>query len=248
VTPAARTRCVPGRAAALTVAATALLTSFVLHAPHAAAHGPHAIRHTARPAASRTPHRLPTARHKPGHRPTRPAPHGHPAHHTPPAPPPPKPTRHPGATATPRDPLPTRGPRLERISPRPEHISRPSHHPRPTERPGDAEDAVPPGPWQDLDRRLEDQRPDQDDPPQADEERPYLTGTVAPPAQPSQPPAQPGPAPVLPSASPTGTADLSAVSAARRPVGPVLDILRLGTGLILTGLGLGFMALRLRRR
>ncbi|MCQ4042213.1 hypothetical protein ACFOSC_14135 [Streptantibioticus rubrisoli] len=239
----------PGRAAGLTVAASALLTSFVLHAPPAAAHGPHGTRHTARPAASRTPHRLPTARPEPGDRAARPPTHRHPGRRTPPATPLAKLAPHPGATR--RDPVPTG-------RPRPERISQPPHHPRPTERPVDAEDAVPPDPWQDLDRRpedrrpedqrLEDQRPDQDDQFQADEERPYRTGTVAPPAQPSQPTAPPAPASAVPSVSATGTADLSAASAARRSVGPALNILRLGTGLTLTGLGLGFMALRLRRR
>ncbi|MDF3290885.1 hypothetical protein [Streptomyces silvisoli] len=240
MTSAARARCAPRRAAGLAVAASALLTSFVLHAPPAAAHGMHHIRHTARPTAPRAAHRPPTGRPRPGARPLgnrRAQGAGHPGRHTPSSPHPAKPPRR-GPAAASHAPVAARQPRPD--------ISRPAHQ-QPAERRRDAVDAAPPDPWQDLDQRLDDQRPDQEDPPQADQARPYVARTMAPPALPFPPPAAARTAPAIPSASPTGTADLIAASGVRRPVGPVLDILPLGIGFALTGLGLGFMALRLRR-
>ncbi|MGW7003762.1 hypothetical protein ACWGCW_13265 [Streptomyces sp. NPDC054933] len=240
MTSAARNRYAPGRAAGLAIAFSAALTSFVLHAPPAAAHGTHHGRQPQRGpvarTAPRTPHRLSTARPKPGglagtrvgegrRHPGRgadqpelraPAP-AHPA-----APP----RRIPDAA--PRDPAPAHPQRRERIP-------RPPHEPQQSEQDaGAAGAALLPDLWQ-----------DEDDPPRAEEVRPHATRTVAPPAPPPPPP--PRTAPVTPSASPTGSAVLGAEQAARRPIGPVFDILPLGTGFALIGLGLGFIALRLRR-
>ncbi|OAH14925.1 hypothetical protein STSP_17620 [Streptomyces jeddahensis] len=54
---------------------------------------------------------------------------------------------------------------------------------------------------------------------------------------------------VGPTATPTATADASPDPdrQAAGPAGPVLGVLPLGAGLVLVGLGLAFLALRLRR-
>ncbi|MFJ4712966.1 hypothetical protein [Streptomyces sp. NPDC088785] len=61
------------------------------------------------------------------------------------------------------------------------------------------------------------------------------------------------PPPSEPAATTPAARDTERPAAARQPVvrrgpgGPLADVLPLGAGLLLTGLGLGFLALRLRR-
>ncbi|MDF2260802.1 hypothetical protein [Streptantibioticus ferralitis] len=259
MTSAARNRYAPGRAAGLAIAVSATLMSFAVHAPPAAAHShrihhgcihrsrvhhirqpqPGSVTHTA----PRAPHRLSTARPKPGGLAGTRAGEGrrHPGRGADqpelgvPAPAHPAEPQHRTPDAAPRD-------RAPAHPPRPGHIPRPPHQPRRpqrSERDGSAADAAMlPDPWQDG---ALDPWQDEEDPPQAGDVRPHVTRTMDPPApQPSQP--------VAPSASPTGSAVLGAGQAARRPGGPVFDILPLGTGFALIGLGFGFIALRLRRR